>query len=539
MSAPLFLEQFESTLRTQPDQLAVIDLSGDAPVTLTYAELDGLATRIAARLLQLGVEPGEAVAYQLPSGWPFVAITLAIWKAGATPCPILPQLREREVAFILQSSESRVYIAPDEFRRFDYRPLVDLVRREVPRVEHTILVPNSPYAPQATDLGGLIASEAEAKARAAELQARRPGPDSHSQLLYTSGTTGEPKGVLHTHRTLSEALLIHTRTLGLTAKDRIWVPSPTAHQTGFLYGMLVSFYIGAPGIYHAIWDVDKARAAIEEHGATFVQAAMPFLSDITRADKPPKGLRLFIATGAAIPRQLAQEAREKLQCAVVGAWGSTESCLVTVGRPSDPPEKLWGTDGRVLDGMQIRVVDEEGRELPPGTEGNFQVKTPAMFVTYLHHPEWYEAAMTPDGFFDTGDLAVIDEDGYLRITGRKKDVVNRGGEKIPVVEIEDLLYQHPDIADAAVVAMPDERLGERACAYVVLKPGAKRLELCDITDFLGERGMAKIYWPERLEIIDEMPRTASGKIQKYVLRQDIQQKLERERAGAAEARERA
>ncbi|MCL6487707.1 MAG: AMP-binding protein, partial [Alicyclobacillus mali] len=172
----------------------------------------------------------------------------------------------------------------------------------------------------------------------------------------------------------------------------------------------------------------------------------------------------------------------------------------------------------------------EGRELPPGTEGNFQVKTPAMFVTYLHHPEWYEAAMTPDGFFDTGDLAVIDEGGYLRITGRKKDVVNRGGEKIPVVEIEDLLYQHPDIADAAVVAMPDERLGERACAYVVLKPGAKRLELCDITDFLGERGMAKIYWPERLEIIDEMPRTASGKIQKYVLRQDIQRKLERERA---------
>ncbi|WP_041695435.1 AMP-binding protein [Alicyclobacillus acidocaldarius] len=530
MSAPLFLDQFETTLRDHPEQMAVIDLSGDEPVMLTYAKLERLAARIAARLLQLDVKPGEAVAYQLPSGWPFVALTLAIWKVGATPCPILPQLREREVAFILNSSESRVFIAPDAFRRFDYRPLVESVLKEAPRVEHTLILPMAPYAPLSSDLGGLLASEADAEAAKEALSARRPGPDSHSQLLYTSGTTGEPKGVLHTHRTLSEALLIHTRTLGLTSKDRIWVPSPTAHQTGFLYGMLVSFYIGAPGIYHAIWDVDKARAAIEEFGATFVQAAMPFLSDITRADRPPKGLRLFIATGAAIPRQLAQEAREKLQCAVVGAWGSTESCLVTVGRPSDPPEKLWGTDGRVLDGMQIRVVDEEGRELPPGTEGNFQVKTPAMFVTYLHHPEWYEAAMTPDGFFDTGDLAVIDEDGYLRITGRKKDVVNRGGEKIPVVEIEDLLYQHPDIADAAVVAMPDERLGERACAYVVLKPGAKRLELCDITDFLGERGMAKIYWPERLEIIDEMPRTASGKIQKYVLRQDIQRKLERERA---------
>lgn len=530
VSAPLFLEQFESTLTRTPDELAVIDLSGEEPVTLTYGDLDRMATRIAARLLALGVEPGEAVAYQLPSGWPFVALTLAIWKAGATPCPILPQLREREVAFILNSSESRVYIAPDVFRRFDYRPFVKSVLQETPRVKHAIVLPLASGDPHSSDLGGLLAPEADAEAVRAELAARKPGPDSHSQLLYTSGTTGEPKGVLHTHRTLSEALFIHTRTLGLTSKDRIWVPSPTAHQTGFLYGMLVSFYIGAPGIYHATWDVEKARLAIEVYGATFVQAAMPFLSDITRADRPPKGLRLFIATGAAIPRQLAQEAREKLGCAVVGAWGSTESCLVTAGRPSDPPEKLWGTDGRVLDGMQIRVVDEAGRELPPGTEGNFQVKTPAMFVTYLHHPEWYDAAMTEDGFFDTGDLAVIDEDGYLRITGRKKDVVNRGGEKIPVVEIEDLLYQHPDIADAAVVAMPDERLGERACAYVVLKPGARHLDLSDITDFLGERGMAKIYWPERLEIIDEMPRTASGKIQKYVLRQDIARKLDRERA---------
>lgn len=151
-----------------------------------------------------------------------------------------------------------------------------------------------------------------------------------------------------------------------------------------------------------------------------------------------------------------------------------------------------------------------------------------MFATYLHHHEWFEAGFTPDGFFDTGDLAVIDEDGYLRITGRKKDVVNRGGEKIPVVEIENLLYQHPAVADVAVVAMPDDRLGERACAYVVLNEGYASLDLSEVTDFLGSHQMAKIYWPERLEIIDEMPRTASGKIQKYVLRNDVTEKLTRE-----------
>ncbi|KRW92656.1 AMP-dependent synthetase [Alicyclobacillus tengchongensis] len=532
MSAPLFLDKFDMFRAQSPNQLAVIDLAGSSPIQLTYAQLDELSTRAAIGLLQRGVQPGDAVAYQLPSGWPFIVITLGLWKLGAIPCPLLPSLREREVTFIMQSSGSRLLIVPDEFRRFAYVQLVDRIRPELPALEHVIVIAQQQYDPAAHDLGGILWQGEISEDMLAEVTRRRATATSYSQLLYTSGTTGEPKGVLHTHQSLSNALLAHTTTLGLSASDRIWVPSPLAHQTGFLYGMLVSFYIGGTGIYQAVWDVDTARAAIEVHGATFVQAAMPFLSDITRSAQPPKGLRLFIATGAAIPRQLAQEAREKLACSIVGAWGSTEACLVTVGRPDDPPEKLWGTDGRAIDGMEIRVVDDEGHVLPAGREGNYQIKTPAMFATYLHHHEWYEAGFTKDGFFDTGDLAVIDEDGYLKITGRKKDVVNRGGEKIPVVEIEDLLSQHPAIADAAVVAMPDERLGERACAYVVLQPGQAGIDLSQITDFLGERGMAKIYWPERVEVIDEMPRTASGKIQKYVLRNDIANKLQQERTQA-------
>lgn len=492
--------------------------------------MDRLANRCALGLLDLGVQPGEAVAYQLPSGWPFIVLTVALWRIGAVPCPLLPSLREREVKFIMQSSGSRLLVIPDEFRRFDYRVLADQVQAEVQGIEHVVVIDSRTVDPTVNTLGGLIAPEtALADSQAMDvLRGRRATADSYSQLLYTSGTTGEPKGVLHTHQSLSNALQAHTTTLGLTEDDNIWVPSPLAHQTGFLYGMLVSFYIGGCGVYQAIWNVDRARDAIETHGATFVQAAMPFLSDLSKCERPPRGLRLFIATGAAIPRQLAQTAREKLGCSIVGAWGSTEGCLVTVGRPGDPVEKLWGTDGRAIDGMQIRVVDDDGNVLPPGQEGNYQIRTPAMFATYLHHHEWFEAGFTPDGFFDTGDLAVIDEDGYLRITGRKKDVVNRGGEKIPVVEIENLLYQHPAVADVAVVAMPDDRLGERACAYVVLNEGYASLDLSEVTDFLGSHQMAKIYWPERLEIIDEMPRTASGKIQKYVLRNDVTEKLTRE-----------
>ncbi|WAH37857.1 AMP-binding protein [Alicyclobacillus dauci] len=529
VNAPLFLDKFDETVRTNPNKAAVIDLSVEKPIILSYRELSDLADRCATKLIDLGVKPGEAVAYQLPTSWEFIVLTLALWRTSATPCPLLPSLREREVTFIMQSSGSRLLIVPDEFRRFSYEPMVSSIKGELPNLEHVFVMSQRVRRPAESTMGGLLA---DTSAPAEVLAARRATATTYSELLYTSGTTGEPKGVLQIHQTLSSALLAHTTTLGLTSEDNIWVPSPLAHQTGFLYGMLVSFYIGGTGVYQSIWSVETAKKAIEEYGATFVQAAMPFLADITRSDAPPKGLRLFIATGAAVPRQLAQEARQKLQCSVVGGWGSTEACLVTVGRPNDPPEKLWGTDGRVIDGMEIRIADDNGNPMPPGQEGNYQIKTPAMFVTYLHHHDWYEQTFTKDGFHDTGDLAVIDEDGYLKITGRKKDVVNRGGEKIPVVEIEDLLYQHPAVADVAVVSMPDERLGERACAYVVLKDGFESLDLSQVTDFLGARGMAKIYWPERIEIIDEMPRTASGKIQKYVLRNDITEKLQLEKSAS-------
>ncbi|QQE81132.1 AMP-binding protein [Alicyclobacillus sp. SO9] len=518
----MVLDKIHRTIVDTPNAVAIVDLSTETPVQLTYEQLNDLADRCAARLLQLGIEAGEPVAYQLPGGWEFIVLTLALWRISAVPCPLLPSLREREAAFILKSSRSRVFIVPDSFRKFDYPSMVETLRPDVPNLEHVFILNMSERNPEYSNIGGLLA---KTPVSTAALQAVRAKSTTYAQLLYTSGTTGEPKGVLHTHQSLSSALLAHTRTLGLQSSDKIWIPSPLAHQTGFLYGMMVSFYIGATAIVQAVWNVDTARIAIEEFGATFVQAAMPFLADLTKNPRPPKGLRLFIATGAAIPRQLAQQARSALDCTIVGAWGSTEACLVTVGRPSDAVEKLWGTDGRVIDGMQIRIVDENGMVLPAGHEGNFQIKTPAMFLTYLHHHEWYEEGFSDDGYFDTGDLAVIDEDGYLRITGRKKDVVNRGGEKIPVVEIEDLLYQHEAIADAAVVAMPDNRLGERACLYIVVNDKFPAPALDDVRRFLANQGMAKIYWPERLETISEMPRTASGKIQKYILRNDIVEKL--------------
>jgi cyclohexanecarboxylate-CoA ligase len=227
-----------------------------------------------------------------------------------------------------------------------------------------------------------------------------------------------------------------------------------------------------------------------------------------------------VATGAAIPRELAREAREILGAEVGGAWGTTESCLGTAFAPGDPPELSWGTDGRPLAGVEIRVVDEHGRPLRAGSEGHFEVRTDCLFEGYLNRPEFTAEAVTEDGFYRPGDLARIDERGYLRITGRVKDVINRGGEKVPVAEIEQLLYAHPAVRDVAIVAMPDERLGERACAFVVLESGGQ-LDFAAMQEYLDSHRVSKTYWPEHLELADELPKTPSGKIQKYVLRAHV------------------
>ncbi len=297
----------------------------------------------------------------------------------------------------------------------------------------------------------------------------------------------------------------------------IYVPSPLAHQTGFLYGMWIAIRLGVAQVLQEVWDPEVGLEAMRGFGVTFVQAATPFLADLTRVasetGERPEQLRTFVATGAAIPRDLARRSREVLGAEVGGAWGTTESCLGCAFAPGEEPELAWDSDGRALAGVALRVVDDDGRPLDAGEEGNFEVYTDCLFEGYLNRPELTAEAVTDDGWYRTGDLARIDVHGYVRITGRVKDVINRGGEKVPVAEIEQLLHAHPAVRDVAIVAMPDERLGERACAFVV-----GELDFDTMLEYLDSHRVSKTYWPERLELVDTLPRTPSGKIQKFVLR---------------------
>jgi 3-phosphoshikimate 1-carboxyvinyltransferase len=521
--------------RERPDDTAVVEVAseGRAEQVVTWRQLDERADAAASMLLELGVAPGEPVAWQLPNWTEFTVLALATARIGALCCPLMPIFRERELTFMLRRARARVVVVPDRFRGRDHVAEVAglLARPDAPPVDHIVVVGGDRPLPDGVGPRWHRFEETmagQAPDRTA-IDARRPEPAALAQLLFTSGTSGEPKGVLHRMEALTRAAMMEVQHLGLTREDRIFIPSPLAHQTGFLYGMWLAMVLGAPHVLQPVWDGRTALAALHRWDCTFVQAATPFLGDLLHAveetGRRPEALRIFVATGAAVPRALAERATRALGTAVCGAWGTTETGLGTLSAPDDEPALMWGTDGRALAGVRIRVTDDAGNALGPGQEGNFEITNTCLFEGYLDHPEWTAAAMTPDGWYRSGDLAVIDESGYVRITGRVKDVINRGGEKVPVAEIEQLLHTHPAIRDVAIVAMPDERLGERACAYVV---AAGDIDFAGMQRFLDSRKVAKHYWPERLEIIDELPQNPAGKVQKFILREWARQLIDSE-----------
>ncbi|MBQ0130941.1 MAG: AMP-binding protein, partial [Comamonas sp.] len=358
------------------------------------------------------------------------------------------------------------------------------------------------------------------------LTQQRPTPDDITQLIYTSGTTGEPKGVMHTANTLMSNIVPYAQRLQLSAQDVVLMASPMAHQTGFMYGLMMPIMLKASVVLQDVWDPQQAVALIRAEQVTFTMASTPFLTDLARtvAERVQAGgigvpsLRTFLCAGAPIPGPLVEQARAALGAKIVSAWGMSENGAVTLTLLGDDDERSINTDGCPLPGVEVKVIDVDGSSLPTGQAGKLMLRSCSNFGGYLKRA--HLNATDADDWFDTGDLARIDERGYIRITGRSKDVIIRGGENIPVVEIETLLYRHPAIAQAAIVAYPDERLGERACAVVVTKPD-QTLDLPGLQAFMKAQQVAVQYVPERLIVMPSMPSTPSGKIQKFRLREIV------------------
>ena len=507
-----------------PDKLALTALQVETGATtrFTYRELARMADRIAVGLSRLGVGRGDIVACQLPNWWQFTLTYLACSRIGAVMNPLMHIFRERELSFMLQHGEAKVVIAPQTFRGFDFEQMLTGLQPALPHLKHVVVVGGS----GANSFDALLSGpewEQQPDARAI-LTAHRPGPDDVTQLIYTSGTTGEPKGVMHSANTLMANIIPYAERLHLDADDVVLMASPMAHQTGFMYGLIMPILLQASAVLQDVWEPTKAIALINAEKVSFTMASTPFLTDLARAVADSgvavPSLRTFLCAGAPIPGPLVEQARKALGAKIVSAWGMTENGAVTLTRLEDDDERSFNTDGCPLPGVEIKVVDVDGNALPPGEPGKLLLRSCSNFGGYLHRA--HLNATDADDWFDTGDLARIDERGYLRITGRSKDVIIRGGENIPVVEVESLLYRHPAIAMAAIVAYPDERLGERACAVVVPKPG-QTIDLPGLVQFLKDQKIAVQYIPERLIVRDVMPATPSGKIQKFKLREMLRE----------------
>lgn len=516
----ILTDYFERCVAEMPNKTAVSDFNSTAQVAnrLSYRELARRVDRIAIGLMRLGVEKNDVVSCQFPNWWQFTALSLACVRIGAIINPIMPIFRERELKFMLGLAESKVFVIPREFRGFDYAAMARDIRSELPSLHHLLIVGGE--GPESFEQA-LLDLQRDADQDATErFKARRPTADNVMELLYTSGTTGEPKGVMHTANTLFSNLRPYAERLRLGRDDVVLMASPMAHQTGFMYGLMMPIMLGATAVLQDIWEPKQAATRIGNERVTFTMASTPFLSDLTDVvetnNHDVSSLRVFLSAGAPIPRVLVERATQVLKANIVSAWGMTENGAVTTTKLDDPPQKAFHTDGCTLPGMEVRITDHVNNPLPPGAEGRLMTRGCSNFVGYLKRPQLY--GHDAKGWFDTGDLARIDADGYIRITGRSKDIIIRGGENIPVVEIEGLLFRHPAIQAVAIIGYPDPRLGERACAFVVLKAGHTFSE-AEMVQFLEREKVIKQYLPERLEIVAELPRTPSGKVQKFKLRE--------------------
>lgn len=493
--------------------------------SLSYAELNEKVTRMAAGLAGLGVAKGDVVSCQLPNWWQMTALHLACIRIGAVLNPLMPIFREHELRFMLAQAESKVFVVPGVFRGFDHAAMARGLKAELTALEQVLVVGGEGVDSFETVL--LERAWERETDTAALFRERRPGGDDVVQLLYTSGTTGKPKGVMHTSNTLMSHIRPFATRLGLGNDDTVFMPSPLAHQLGFLYGLMLPVYLQATAVLQDTWKPAEAVDIIRAERPSLMLGSTPFLADIAEqaeAHGPDlQSLKLFMCAGAPIPSPLVEKAARNLPTRIISAWGMTENGAVTTTRPGDDPSRAVHTDGLPLPFMELKVTDLEGNTLPPGQEGPLYVRGASLFVGYFKQPELY--GVDAEGWFPTGDLARLDEQGYVRITGRSKDVVIRGGENIPIVDIENALYQHPAIQAVALVGRPDERLGERLCAYVTLKEGVESLTLTDVTTFLSERQVTRQYQPEFLVVLDELPRTPSGKIQKFKLREQAAQSV--------------
>lgn len=491
--------------REQPNAVFISDNQGFH----TYAQVRADVLGLAGMFVDLGVGVGDVVSFHLPNRVEAAVTYFAALAVGAVCNPISPIYRERELGFVLHQARPKVSVVVAAYRGVDflelharaaqiagYQPTLIAVDCEGTSLDYTKAVAHTPVDP---------------------LPPRKA--ENRAVLLYTSGTTADPKGVLHSHQSLRAECKTFIGQCGLVSSDTAFMASPVAHITGLLYGIQTPALLGGASVLQETWEPGVADQLIRKAGCTFTVGATPFLHGLVDTAEQTNGstpLRVFVCGGADVPGELVLRAKAILGLDVVRAYGLTEAPTITCGSLSDRIEKRAATDGRPPCGTQVRVLGGDGVTRTTGA-GELEARAPEMFLGYLD-PRLDKEAFCTDGWLRTGDLAVVDADGYVTIQGRSKDIIVRGGENISAKEVEDLLFEHPAIFEVAVVGYPDPVMGQRMCAFIVLAQSAASPTLSELAAFLDARGLARQKTPERVEILDVLPKTPSGKIQKNLLR---------------------
>lgn len=505
-----------------------------APVarsSVTASELWDRVLSVSAALRHRGVREGDVVAVQLPTWHEYLVAHLAAYAAGATTMPISPIYRSREVGRQLALSNATVLVVPSSYGGFDYIEMGVALKRETPSLRHVVVVGDA-RSHSETSWGELIAQgrslpEREQIARGAFA----PAVDALMLLNFTSGTTGMPKGVMHSVATVSAAVDAGIERMRLTPDDVLLIAVTLGHAGGFLNGMYMPLLLRAKAVYMDLWDAGVALEVIERERITYGPMMPTFLFDLVRHERFDaaniRSWKKARVSGGAISRSVMASLQERLpDLKLFPGWGLSETLYITCGGPDDPPHKRSDTDGHVLEGASIEIRDATfERSLGPNVDGEIVVTAPSVMIGYYRQEELTRAAFTKDGWLKTGDLGHIDDEGYLVMVGRSKEIIVRGGENVPAVELEHLLMEHEKVATAVVIGYPDARLGEKVCAVVECKDPAQPLTFEEMRAYLVRRELTKQFIPEHLVLVDSLPKTSVGKIKKHELCLQIADKL--------------
>jgi len=523
-----FGDVFDRATDIHPEKEAFVDLYS----RLTYGEAREKTDKLAVGLMDLGIKPKDRVLLQLPNWNEFVFAFFALQKIGAITVLLIDRYRQFEINHLVNISGARAWIIPTKYKKTDYVPIIEDVLREHPEMEHVITVRGEVNQPGFSSLEKLIGETELTDENLEKLAAARPDPMQIAHMGPTGGTTGLPKIVARSHNSLLTGIEYCSKSWDQNCEDVNMIVGPIGHDLSFSKGFVGSVVTQGKVVLLDHADDKEICDTIEREKVTSIiwvptlaQRMMEY-EDLDKHDL--SSLKKMHSAGGASQPDLVRSVTERLNVKFYNGYGATEG-ITTITRTTDSLEKICSSVGRPTCPFDTyKIIDSNGNDVRPGGQGELVLKGPGVFTGYYNNPEENAEAFTEDGFFRTGDMARIDEFGCITLTGRIKDMINRGGESISAAPIEGLIVAHPDVMAVAVIAMPDPLMGERVCAYIQPKAGAQ-LTFEGIISFLKAQKASVLQFPERIEFIQDIPLTAAEKIDKKVLRVDIQKKLAAEK----------